>query len=238
MPAVSRTSLSTTKATGLWEDAPCNAQWQIVTALVGGLALDATLGWPGQIAADLWGLAVFVWLWQEGGDHEKRAMLICLVIASLGEAFLSLGWGLYDYQFHNIPLFVPFGHALLMTLGILSARRAPAWAIWLVPGIAVPYVAAGWWQGWDTLGALLFLIFMVCLLRGKAASLYVTMFVLSLLLELYGTALGNWTWRPQVPWLQLSNTNPPVCSGAFYCVLDLLVLAGMKASTRTAVADA
>ncbi|MGH8808437.1 MAG: hypothetical protein ACREX0_11215 [Noviherbaspirillum sp.] len=229
---------STPLHTGLWQEAPRDAHWQIIAALGGGLALDAVWGWPGQVAADLWVLAVFAWLWREGGDLEKRAMLVCLVIASLGEAFLSLAWGLYDYQFNNIPLFVPLGHALLMTLGIIGARHAPGWAVWLVPAAAVPYVAAGWWQGWDTLGALLFLIFLVCLLKGKASSLYVTMFVLSLLLELYGTALGNWTWRPLVPWLHWSNTNPPLCSGAFYCVLDLLVLAGMKAGMRNAAANA
>jgi hypothetical protein len=115
-----------------------------------------------------------------------------------------------------------------MTLGILSARRVPSWALWLVPAFTLPYVAIGWWQGWDTLGVLLFLIFLGGLLKGRAQALYVTMFMLSLLLELYGTALGNWTWRPLVPWLGLSNTNPPVCSGAFYCVLDLLVLASMS----------
>ena len=45
---------------------------------------------------------------------------------------------------------------------------------------------------------------------------------------LYGTSLGNWTWQPLVPWLKLSNTNPPACSGTFYCVLDILVLASMN----------
>jgi len=212
----------------LWRDPPRYAAWHIVAALEGGLALDATLGWPGQLAADVWALAVFVWLLLQGGGLEKRALLACITVAGLGEVLLSIGWGLYDYQFRNIPVFVPPGHALLMTLGVLMARRTPAWAIWLVPVATLPYVVTGWWQGWDTTGAILFLIFLACLMTGKARSLYVTMFALSLLLELYGTWLGNWAWRPLVPWLQLSNTNPPACSGALYCVLDLLVLAGTR----------
>jgi hypothetical protein len=213
----------------LWRKPPRHAQAHIVAALAGGLALDAWFGWAGQIAADAWAAAVLGWLLQQGGGREKKALLVCVLIAGLGEAFLSLAWGLYDYQFHNIPVFVPLGHALLMTLGILSARRSPPWAVWLVPVAALPYVALGWWQGWDRLGVLLFLIFLSCLVKGKAQSLYATMFVLSLLLELYGTALGNWTWQPLVPWLGLSNTNPPLCSGAFYCMLDLLVLIGVRA---------
>lgn len=214
--------------TELWRAPPPYVEWHIIAALAGGLALDVWLDWRGQLAADLWVSALFAWLLLKGGSIEKRVLLTCLTIAGLGEAFLSLGWGLYDYQFRNIPVFVPPGHALLMTLGILLARRIPAWAIWLVPAAALPYVVFGLWQGWDRTGAILFVVFLACLMHGKARSLYATMFVLALLLELYGTWLGNWAWRPLVPWLALSNTNPPACSGAFYCVLDLLVLASMR----------
>jgi hypothetical protein len=51
------------------------------------------------------------------------------------------------------------------------------------------------------------------------------MFVLSLAMEIYGTALGNWAWGAEVPWLGLTTINPPLAAGAFYCVLDLLVVA-------------
>jgi hypothetical protein len=50
------------------------------------------------------------------------------------------------------------------------------------------------------------------------------MFVLSLAMELYGTWLGNWAWHNDVPVLGLKADNPPIAAGAFYCVLDLLVM--------------
>lgn len=213
-----------------------HAEWQIVAVLAGSLALDARFGWPGQIAADVWAGAVFAWLLLRGGAGEKRVLLCCTAIAALGEAFLSLVWGLYHYQFHNIPLFVPPGHALLMTLGMLVARRVPRWTIWLVPTAALPCVAAGWWQGWDTSGPVLFLFFLACVVGGKAKQLYASMFVLSLLLELYGTWLGNWTWGAVVPWVGLTSNSPPACSGAFYCLLDLLVLGAMSLWTGASAA--
>jgi len=55
------------------------------------------------------------------------------------------------------------------------------------------------------------------------AKLYATMFVMSAAMELYGTWIGNWTWSPEVPWLGLRTSNPPIDAGAFYCVLDLLI---------------
>jgi len=48
-----------------------------------------------------------------------------------------------------------------------------------------------------------------------------------LTMELYGTALGNWSWQATVPWLKLSAANPPFSAGAFYGLLDLLVLAAL-----------
>ena len=54
------------------------------------------------------------------------------------------------------------------------------------------------------------------------------MFVLSLAMELYGTWVGNWVWSAQVPWLGLTADNPPLAAGAFYCVLDLLVVSVTK----------
>ena len=48
-------------------------------------------------------------------------------------------------------------------------------------------------------------------------------------MELYGTWIGNWTWSGEVPWLGLRADNPPLAAGAFYCVLDLLVVSAMRA---------
>lgn len=209
----------------LWQEAPRHAALWIIATLGGGLALDALFGWPGQIAADVWTLGLFAWLLRAGGAAERRALLLCLVISAAGEAFLSLGWGLYDYRFRNIPVFVPPGHALLMTLGLLVARRLPRHAVWLVPLAALPWAVVGLVQGWDTFGVLLFAVFAGCTAFCAARPLYVAMFALALLLELYGTWLGTWAWRPAVPWLPLTTSNPPLAAGAFYCVLDLLVLA-------------
>jgi hypothetical protein len=74
------------------------------------------------------------------------------------------------------------------------------------------------------MGPVLYAFFLACLLASPSRRLYATMFVLSLGLELYGTWVGNWMWAPNVPGLPLRQDNPPLASGAFYCVLDLLVV--------------
>ncbi len=204
----------------------------IIAVIGGGLALDAHFGWSGQIAAIVWTLCVFTWLYRLGTTMERRLLLLCTGISAAGEVFLSLVWGLYDYQFHNVPLFVPPGHALLMTLGLLAAPLLGRPAVAAISFGAAAWGVYAWWAGFDRFGAALFGIYAFCMLIGRARALYAAMFVLALTMELYGTALGNWAWAAEARWLALSQSNPPFSAGAFYCMLDLLVLAALAALPR------
>lgn len=212
----------------IWRHAPFSVPLNIVAVIGGGLALDSAFGWPGQIAAITWTLAVFLWLYRLGGSEEKRVLIVCTIIAGIGELILSLVWGLYDYQFHNVPLFVPPGHALLMTLGLVFARRLSRFGMWAISLAALAWAVYAWVAGFDRFGVVLFAIYAFCMLTSGAKSLYATMFVAALVMELYGTALGNWAWRPVAPWVHLTSANPPFSAGAFYCMLDLLVLGTMR----------
>ncbi|MEI6319439.1 MAG: hypothetical protein WCS09_13060, partial [Pseudomonadota bacterium] len=123
--------------------------------------------------------------------------------------------------------------ALLMTLGVLVAARLPVRATVLVVLLpAVAWGAVAWTADLDRFGTLLFLLFAGCLAFGRDRVLYSVMFTLALAMELYGTALGNWTWRPVVPGLGIGAANPPFAAGAFYALLDLLVLAAVSMVAR------
>ncbi len=217
----------------LWRNPPRLAIPHILAVIIGGLALDSAFGWTGQHLATAWACAVWAWLYRAGGHAERRSLVLCTLIAGFGEAVLALGWGIYDYQFGNLPLFVPPGHALLMTLGVLVAARLPVRAtVLLVLLPAAAWAAFAWIGDIDRFGTLLFLLFAGCLAFGRDRVLYSVMFVLALAMELYGTALGNWTWRAVVPGMGIGAANPPFAAGAFYALLDLLVLAAVSAFAR------
>ena len=222
----------------LWQRAPVSAPFHIVAVIVGGLALDAVFGWPGQYAAVIWTLCVWVWLYKSGAVEERRGLLLCTVIAGFGEVMLSLVWGVYDYQFSNLPLFVPPGHALLMTLGLIASQKmlkhqAGRAFQTILPWGAAIYAGFAWWMHFDEFGAVLFCVFGICMMFNRARMLYATMFVFALVMEVYGTALGNWTWAATTPWLNISAANPPFSAGALYCLLDLLVLGALKLLARS-----
>lgn len=208
----------------------------IVATIVLGLLVDEHWARYGQAAVSAVAWIVCVALWARSDARQRPALIACLVFATAGEAFLSLGWGLYQYRLGNLPLFVPPGHVLLFYLGTQVARRVPEQGAWWIAGLALPVVALFAWGGRDTLGPLLYALFLACMWLSPSRSLYATMFVLSLAMELYGTWQGNWTWNARVPWLGLAADNPPLAAGAFYCVLDLLVVSAMRAiEARAAV---
>jgi hypothetical protein len=210
----------------------------IVFTIAGGLLLDYHWLKFGQVAASAIAWMVCFGLFLRSDPRGRPALLACLIIATAGEIFLSLVWGLYAYRLGNIPLFVPPGHVLLFYLGMRIAQRIPPHGEWWIALAALPVVMVFAWSGHDTLGPLLYGLFFACMLVSRSRKLYATMFVLSLAMELYGTWIGNWAWSREVPWLGLNTINPPIAAGAFYCVLDLLVVSvtGRMGSLQTAKA--
>jgi hypothetical protein len=202
----------------------------IVATILGGLLVDQHWAGHGQLVASAAAWLVFAGLWLRSDARTRPSLIACLLIATAGEAFLSLAWGLYSYRLGNIPMFVPPGHVLLFFLGLQIAARLPERSEWWIAVLALPLVALFAWNGRDTMGPLLYAFFIACMLVSSSRKLYATMFVLALAMELYGTWMGNWVWSAQVPWLGLTSDNPPLAAGAFYCVLDLLVVrfAGRK----------
>jgi hypothetical protein len=206
----------------------------IVATITAGLLVDQYWAPYGQLVVNAFVWLMFVALWMRSDPHRRPALAACLVYATAGEAFLSLAWGLYTYRLDNIPLFVPPGHVLLFFLGTQIAEKLPERAEWMIAAIAAPLIAFFAWTGRDTLGPLLYALFLACLWLSPSRRLYATMFVLALAMELYGTWIGNWVWAERVPWLGLAADNPPLAAGAFYCVLDLLVVTTTSRFNRPA----
>ena len=210
----------------------------IIGTITGGLALDQHWARYGQLVVSAFTWLLFIALWRRCDRPQRPALFACLLFATAGEVFLSLVWGLYEYRLGNIPLFVPPGHALLFMLGTILARRARDWIVWVVPLAATPFVFLLAITGIGTLDALPFALFLLCILSGRASKLYCVMFVISLAMEIYGTWLGNWTWALEAPRLGLTTINPPLAAGAFYCMLDMLVVATVAARRPTWAAGA
>lgn len=195
----------------------------VAATIVLGLTVDAAgFAWS-QPAVDLAAWVVLALLLRRSEAPERVALIACLLFATVGEVVLALVWRVYDYRLGNLPLFVPPGHVLLYALGCWLCQRIPVRATAAASVLVAAAAIALGVAGFDHLSIALAAVFALCMRYGPAPKLYATMFVLALAMELWGTWLGNWVWRAEVPGLGWRTLNPPFAAGAFYCLLDWLV---------------
>jgi len=177
-----------------------------------------------------------LWVCAKRAPRERRVELwMCVPVATAFEVFGSLIWGGYTYQFHNIPAYVPPGHALVYLFGLTAAslplvrahEKRVGHAVlaictaWTVAGLTVLPL---WTHRVDATGALIWPLFAWCILRSGRGTLFAGIWVATATVEIAGTWAGDWVWHPVAPWSHLPTGNPPSAIAAGYAVIDGAVL--------------
>ena len=216
----------------------------VFTWILGGLWLDTRLTSAGQLALGVFTAGVFAALLSRQPSTIRLQALAVVVIATLGEVVGSLIWGLYTYRLENLPAFVPPGHGLVYLggLGLASlARSRPNVLLAVAAGGAAAWGIAGLTvlPASDAIGAI-GCAFLIGVLLVTKRAVYAGVFVIVAALELYGTAVGTWTWESAVPGVGISQGNPPSGAASGYVVFDVLAIAliarlsGVAAALRSA----
>ena len=216
----------------------------VFTWILGGLWLDTRLTSAGQLALGVFTAGVFAALLSRQPSTIRLQALAVVVIATLGEVVGSLIWGLYTYRLENLPAFVPPGHGLVYLggLGLASlARSRPNALLAVAAGGAAAWGIAGLTilPASDAIGAI-GCAFLIGVLLVTKRAVYAGVFVIVAALELYGTAVGTWTWESAVPGVGISQGNPPSGAASGYVVFDVLAIAliarlsGVAAALRSA----
>lgn len=170
-----------------------------------------------------------------GENREIRMQVgIAVVFATIGEHFASPFMGGYTYRFHNVPSYVPPGHGMVYLTAVALARsgffltyaRAIAAFVVIVCGAWSVWGISGYADQGDSVGALLFCVFLVYLFKGRSPMVYLAAFFITTWLELIGTAVGTWKWAAIDPVLSLPQGNPPSGVAAWYCLVDAVALGG------------
>jgi len=132
---------------------------------------------------------------------------------------------------HNIPLYVPPGHALVYLFGISAAAlplvgRHAAGIRQVVVGIATAWAVAGvtvlplTGHRLDLLGASMLPLLAWCILRSRRGTMFAAIWLATATLEIAGTLAGDWTWVTVAPWSHLAAGNPPSAIAAGYAIID------------------
>jgi len=192
--------------------------------------------------------AVVLWLCTRSlPPHERWQVWLCVVVATGFEVFGSLVWGVYRYRWHNLPLYVPFGHGLVYFFGLTAAGlpvfrrrgRRPAYVIlgacaaWALGGLTVLPLLT---HRLDVQGALCLPVFAWCILFTPRYAMFAAIFVATTDLELAGTLNHDWTWLAKAPWDGVPSGNPPSAIAGGYSIIDGSVAVVLSLLVRLGVA--
>lgn len=196
-------------------------------------------------------LAFFGWLfliaWLRGEcKYVRTQVAVAVTFAVIGEYFASVYMKGYIYRFGNVPAYVPAGHGLVYLTAVALGRSGLFQQH--ARRIAVLVVAVcGTWVAWglsglgrlDIIGAVLFVVFLSYLFKGRSPMVYLGAFFITSWLEIVGTSAGTWAWAEIDPASHLPQGNPPSGVAAWYCLVDAVAIAGagpvLQAFTKTAL---
>jgi hypothetical protein len=204
----------------------------VFTLLTLGFLIDRGVDQAGQMV-----LAAVVWVvllvsLRYLSPIERARTSVVVVVATSAEIIGSVIWGVYTYRLGNLPMFVPPGHGLVYLTGLritqLAWVRAHSRAFivatltflitWALLGLVVL-------ERRDVAGALGAAVLVAFVLRGRAPLLYCGVFLVVAYLELYGTAVGTWTWASEIPGTGIPDGNPPSGVASGYVLFDIAALA-------------
>ncbi len=169
----------------------------------------------------------FALLFQAAGATLRKLMLVMVLLSYIGELIFCKLLDMYAYRTSAIPLYVPFGHAIVYGSGYIFAHTP--WAIHHENGLRkffalffiALFLAVGiFFNDWFSLG--FGALFFVLLRRKRWNNLYYFIALCVIFIELVGTYFGCWAWADKTFGV-IPAANPPMGAVFFYAGGDVLL---------------
>jgi hypothetical protein len=211
------------------------------------LFIDAHVhaAWPGQYLLGILTFAVLYFCARSVQKSERGMVWLCAIVATGFEVLGSLIWGAYHYRYGGIPLFVPFGHALIYVFAFTLAsselvQRNEKLFTRIILGIAALWALGGvtffapLTGRQDSHGLLWLPLFAYVLTRSPRKAFFAALFIATTDIELFGTWFHSWMWAPTTPWIHVTSGNPPSAIAGGYAIIDgsIVQVAALLAKLR------
>lgn len=181
----------------------------------------------GRIITNVLVFLYFLGFLKSSKDNLRKLMFVMVALSYIGELLFCELLEMYDYRTPMIPLYVPFGHAIVYASGYVYANTA--WSIrkenhlkkyflWI---FATLFLSVAILLN-DYFSLLLGALFFWLLKRKKWQNLYCFIALCVIFIELVGTYFKCWTWVPTVFDL-IPTSNPPMGAVFIYAGGDVLI---------------
>jgi len=157
----------------------------------------------------------------------RKLMFVMVFLSYIGELLFCKVLGMYAYRTSAIPLYVPFGHAIVYASGYIFSQTQ--WAIakekqlrrFFAVFFVVLLMSVGIFCN-DWFSLLFGILFFVLLKRKRWQNLYYFIALCVIFIELVGTYFGCWAWAPKTFGI-IPAANPPMGAVFFYGGGDVLL---------------
>lgn len=202
-----------------------------VLLIVVGLGIDSVqfckTYFDGRQVANILFISYFCLMYYAVDKTLQRFMFVMVPLSYLGELLCSDVLGMYAYKGDAIPIYVPFGHALVFATGYVFAKtnfiqkRERQLKI-LFPVIFL-LLFVGAWLFFDDVFSILFgVLFFLVMKRKRGNIMYYCLGFCALFVEFIGTPFGCWKWVPDI-FNFLPAANPPVGTVFIYVGGDVIL---------------
>jgi len=173
------------------------------------------------------GIGYFLLLFFASDTQLRKLMVVMVLLSYIGELLFCKLLGMYAYRTSAIPLYVPFGHAIVYASGYVFAQTH--WAIhhesrlrkFFALFFIVLFASVGIFLG-DWFSILFGILFFVLLRRKRFNNLYYFIALCVIFIELVGTYFGCWAWAAMT-FGKIPAANPPMGAVFFYAGGDVLL---------------
>ena len=167
-------------------------------------------------------------LWIFAGTQLKKMIVMMVLLSYIGELIFCklLGW--YTYRLNNIPLYVPFGHAIVFASGYILSEFSFLknhdkklnifFRVLFITLFTLLFIV-----GKDLFSLISGVLFLILIRRKKWQTLYFYIAFCVIFIELVGTYHGAWKWKPELYGF-IKTLNPPIGAVFFYAGGDVLLV--------------
>lgn len=160
-------------------------------------------------------------------SYLRKLMVVMVFLSYIGELFFCKLLGMYAYRTQNIPLYVPFGHAIVYASGFVFAETSFCIKndFFLKKFFLISFTALFLGVGLllnDIFSLIFGTFFFVLMKRKKWQNVYYSIALCVIFIELVGTYFKCWTWVPKTFGL-ISAANPPMGAVFFYAGGDVIL---------------
>ena len=157
----------------------------------------------------------------------KKLLFVMVILSYIGELIFCELVKMYDYRLGGIPLYIPFGHAIVYATGYSFAQSN--WAIKnelvlrkvFTVFFVVLFAAVGIFLN-DIFSVIAGSLFFLLLRRKKWQNLYYFLAICAIFVELVGTSFKCWRYESIVFGI-VPSVNPPVGAVFIYAGGDVLL---------------